>query len=103
MEKFEDIADLTEDNLTNGIISDEIFKDFMACKQILSSKRKTNLDFWISIIAFIFVYKIFECSLRFIKENDYINILIDRINYKNIDTKKKMEQIRECSNNYLLG
>lgn len=99
-EKFEDIASISEENLKNGAISKDIFSDFMNCKSILVSKRKTDLDFWVSILAFIFDIN-FKCSFKHIKEKNYINILIDRIDYKNEETKDKMEQIRKCANDYI--
>ena len=40
----------------------------------------------------------FKEYLKSIKDNNYINILIDRIEYKNNDTKRKMEQIRNIRN-----
>ena len=36
-----------------------------------------------------------------VKENDYMNILIDRFNYTNDKTKKQMEEIRKIVNNYV--
>ena len=34
-------------------------------------------------------------------ENDYLNKAIDRINYSNIKTKERMEEIRKVSLNYI--
>ena len=33
--------------------------------------------------------------------NNYIDVLIDRIEYKNETTKRKMEDIRKCAKDYL--
>ena len=35
------------------------------------------------------------------KDNNYINRLIYRIDYKDEDTKQKMEEIRKCAEDYL--
>ena len=35
------------------------------------------------------------------QENNYIDILVDRIEYKNDDTKQKMEDIRKCAKEYI--
>ena len=99
-EKFKDIANISEYNLKNGYISKDVYDDFMNCKSILTSKRRTDLDFWVSILAFIFDIN-FKCTFKRIKEENYINILIDRINYENNDTKIKMEKIREFANDYI--
>lgn len=72
----------------------------MNYKCIRIEDRKTQIDFWISYIAFIFDLN-FDISLKYIKENNYIDILVDRIQYKNDDTKEKMEQIRKCAKTYL--
>ena len=52
------------------------------------------------MIAFIFDLN-FDISLKYIKEKNYIDILIDRIEYKNYDTKQKMEDIRKCTKEYI--
>ena len=36
-----------------------------------------------------------------VKEKDYINILIDRFDYKNEETKNRMENIRNILNKYV--
>ena len=40
-------------------------------------------------------------DLKVIKEKDYINKMVDKINYKVEDTKQKMEKIRNLSNAYI--
>lgn len=81
-------------------ISPSVFETFMEHRMILNTDRKTMIDYWICIIAFIFDMN-FDVSLQYIKENTYIDKIIDRINYKNPDTKQKIEQIRECTKKYL--
>lgn len=82
------------------IISPKVYEDFMNHKCILLSDRKTQIDFWICVIAFIFDLN-FDVSLEYIKEKRYIDILVDRIEYKNEDTKQKMEEIRKTAKKYL--
>ncbi len=93
-ERFEDILNSSREKLENGLITDKIYDDFMNGKSIITSEIKTDMDCWVSYLAFIFDYN-FTSGLKIIKENDYINILVDRIEYKNQDTKLKMEQIRK--------
>ena len=69
-------------------------------KLILRDERKTHMDMWVSYIAFIFDYN-YISGLKYIHENNYINKLIDRINYENIDTKRKMEDIRYHAIEYI--
>ena len=84
----------------NSNISDKVFNDFMSKKTILSSDRKTAIDIWILYIAFIFDFN-FTSGLKYIYDENYINILIDRFNYKNPATKDKMELIRLFANDYI--
>ena len=99
-EKFEDIFNSSLQALENDIISNNIYNDFMNNKVIISDERKTDMDCWVSYLAFIFDYN-FNSGLKYIKENDFINIMIDRINYKNLQTKNKMEVIRKHAIEYI--
>lgn len=81
-------------------VTDIVYDDFMKHKLIKLSDRKTQIDFWICVIAFIFDLN-FDVSLKYIKQKNYIDILIDRIDYKNLKTKKKMEEIRTVAKQYL--
>ena len=98
---FENIIDnANKEKLENSIISEKIFDDFMNNKVIISQDRKTYLDFWVSFIAFIFDFN-FISGLEYIKEMDYINTIVNRLDYKNEDTKKKMDQIRKHAIKYV--
>lgn len=81
-------------------ITKKVYEDFMNKKSILSAEIVNQVDMWISYIAFIFDLN-FEVSLKYVEENGYIDKLIDRIEYKNEDTKQKMEQIRKCAKEYV--
>ena len=83
-------------------ISPKVFNDFMQHKCIKLEDRKTIIDYWVCVIAFIFDLN-FDISLKYIKDNNYIDILINRIDYKNADTKQKMEFIKKCAKEYIEG
>ena len=99
-DSFEDILNSSKEKLENDIITDKIYNDFMNNKIIINNERKSDMDCWISYIAYIFDYN-FSSGLKYIKDNNYINILVDRINYKKNDTKKKMEEIRSHAIKYI--
>jgi len=100
-EDFKNIIDNSNrEKLENSVISEKVFNDFMDSKVIVSKDRNTYMDFWVSYIAFIFDFN-FIPGLEYIQEMDYINKIIDRLNYKNADTKQKMEKIREHSIQYI--
>ena len=81
-------------------VSPKVFNDFMQHKCIKLEDRKTIIDYWVCVIAFIFDLN-FDISLKYIKDNNYIDILINRIDYKNADTKQKMEFIKKCAKEYI--
>lgn len=100
-EKFENIFPGIEENtLKEDFISDKVYSDFINHKLIKVGDRKTKIDYWICILAFIFdLY--FDASKKYIKDKDYIDSLIDKYQYTNSETKRKMESIRKCANDFL--
>ena len=101
-DKLEDMFPKIYDSETINYenISSKVYEDFMKHKCIKLEYRKTIIDYWICVIAFIFDLN-FKISLKYVKENNYIDILVDRIEYKNNDTRQKMEDIRRCAKEYI--
>ena len=98
---FENIIDnASKEILENDIISDNIFNNFMDNKIIVREDRKTYMDFWVSYIAFIFDFN-YKAGLEYIQQMNYIDKIINRLDYKNIDTKQKMEKIRKHAIQYI--
>ena len=62
--------------------------------------KKNQVDNLVGIISFIYDLNIKE-SFRIIKENDYINKIINRFNFFDIETKNKIEEIRKMANNFI--
>ena len=92
------MANISISDIENSKITDTVYNDFMCEKTILSKDRKTGIDIWVSYIAMVFgLY--FDCSLKVIYENDYINKLFDRFDYKY--DKEKMETLRNNALRYL--
>lgn len=101
VEKLENIMKYNPETINYEGISDNVYIDFMNNKLILSEDRKTQIDMWVSFIAFIFDLN-FDVSKKYIIENNYIDKLVNRINYKNPDTLNKMNEIREEAKKYLI-
>lgn len=101
-DKFENIFPkmYNKKTINYETISEKVYEDFIQQKCIKLEDRKTIIDYWICVIAFIFDLN-FDISLKYVQENNYIDILIDRIEYKNNDTKQKMENIRNCAKQYI--
>ncbi len=101
-EKLKNIfPEVYNENIEYETISDKVYKSFLKCECIKIEDRKTFIDYWICVIAFIFDLN-FKISIEYVKDKDYINIMIDRIEYKNEDTKNKIEDIRKCAQKYIV-
>ena len=88
----------SKEDIENSLISDKVFQSIVRRECVDIKDRVYPLDYWICILGFAFdIY--FKETLAIIKKNDYINILIDRFNYKY--SKDKMNEIRKIINNYL--
>ena len=60
----------------------------------------TKLYYIISMIAFIFDLN-FNYSKKVIYENNYINRILDKFDYKDENTKRQIELIRKIASDYL--
>lgn len=99
-EPFDAILNSTREILENDTITDKIYNDFMNEKIIINNEKITDMDNWLSGIAFIFDYN-FSSGLKYLKEKDYINRVIDRVNYKDKETKERMQKVKKFANEYI--
>ena len=97
---FESLFKASEQEVQEEKITDDIWNAFLQEKTIISSQRVTNMDKWLSYLAWVYDYN-FAPSLQYLKENDCINKVIDRIDYKDETTKERMECAREKLNRYI--
>lgn len=96
---FPGILNCIED-IENSKLSDEVYDSIKNRKSVDIHDRKTVLDYWVCVLAFVFDLN-FKESYQIVKDNNYINILIDRFNYKDQATKYMMEDIRKILNEYV--
>lgn len=89
-----------KEDIEKSIISDKVYEAVKNRKCVDIHDRKTILDYWICVLAFIFDLN-FQESKQIVKDNDYINILIDRFKYVDVDTKNKIEDIRNIMNSFI--
>lgn len=85
--EYEELTSPTYDSLTKREV-------------VVFKKRKTNVDKWVSLLGFLYDFN-FEQSLEYIKERDYINRTMNRINYKNKDTIRKVQEVTKIANNFI--
>ena len=94
------VKDFAERKLAYISSSDKVYETVLNKECFNIYDRVTPLDFWVCILAFTFDLN-FDVKYNIVKENDYINILIDRFDYKDKETKSRMENIRNIVNKFI--
>lgn len=88
------------EDMEESKLSDIVYNTILDKKCVDIHDRVTPLDFWVCILAFTFDLN-FCVSYKIVKESDYVNVLIDRFEYKNTETKNRMENIRKIINGFV--
>lgn len=83
-------------------ITEKVRDDILKGKSILSSDRITDMDFWVSYLAYFYDLN-FKESLEIVKENNYVGKIAGRIPYSNPETKATMRKISEELEKYIDG
>lgn len=99
-ERVETLFDTPEEVVEQEEITEKVLEAVRSRRSVVSGERVTHLDCWVSYLAFIFDLN-FGASFRWIVKRDYLNRNIDRINYRNPQAKRAMEEIRQICNAYL--
>lgn len=89
-----------EKQVEESIISKNTIEQFENFVQIKSQKNETEIDNVIRVIAFIFDIN-FKSSFQILKEEDYINKILNRYDFNDEYTKQKVEEIRTIANKYV--
>lgn len=90
------------EQIGNQKISEKVREDILSGRSVLSEERKTDMDFWVSYLAYFYDLN-FKESLKIVKENDYVRKIIERIPYSNLETKHTMKRILEELDKYIDG
>lgn len=91
-----------EEQVNKSILSENVYNQFKN-KSIIKREKNIkleNIDNIISVIAFIYDIN-FKETFEIIKENDYINKIINRYNLEDKGTKEKVEEIRTIANEFI--
>ncbi len=88
------------EDLENSKLSDKVYEAVKNEKCVDINDRVTVLDYWVCVLAFIFDLN-FKESYEIVKDNNYINILIDRFKYNDLETKIRMENVKNIINNFI--
>ena len=81
-------------------ISKEILEGFLKYKPVPYSQIKTPIDNIVNHISFVFDVN-YKPSLQIIKNSNYINKTVDRVEYKLEDTRESMQKIKNIANQYI--
>lgn len=91
-----------EEQVNKSILSEKIYNQFIDKKSIMKEKnvRLKYVEDIACVMAFIYDMN-FKVSFEILKEKDYINKILDRYNFKDKETKEKIEKIRKIANGYI--
>lgn len=99
-EKLEDVVHMESTDVSKEILSPTVVDEFKKEKLLLFSNCKTNMDFLVAIIAFIYGLD-FKVSLKIIQENDSIKKLVKKIHAQDEYTKQKLDEIADYAMDYI--
>ena len=101
-DSVETMLDVSAEEVGKQQISPEVLAQVYQKTSIDNKTRNTKMDYWVSYVAYFFDIN-FPETLEIIQEHQYVDRIIRRIPYSNIDTAKKMRQIGDFVNEYIKG
>ena len=87
-------------NIEEQIISPKVLEQFLDGKIINRENVENDINKIIVNIAFIYDFY-FKETYKIIKDNNYIDKIIDRFKFKNEETIRQIELIRRLANDYI--
>ena len=89
---MEEIYDLPTEAFLTSEISDKVFEDLMACRDVNRQNSRTGIDFLMGHIAFAFGL-VYPESFRIVKEQGYLDQMLS-LESRNEPTRMRMEHVR---------
>lgn len=89
-----------QEDLSNDIISDEIYTQFIKDKRIDYKEIKTAADLLVCHFNYVFDLN-FNQTKKMIKENEYIDKLYKRFTFKDEETQKRYNKIYKTVKEYV--
>lgn len=99
---IETILGVSAEEVGNTSVSPEVMEQFRRKESILSSARKTKMDYWLSYLAYFFDIN-YAVSWDIIREHDYVTRLIDRIPYSDPLAKEQMAEVGATLHEYMVN
>ncbi|MDY6309519.1 MAG: HD domain-containing protein [Oribacterium sp.] len=94
-----EIYDLPEEAFHTSSISDHVYADIMACKNVNRDYSKTAIDYMIGHMGFVFGL-VYQESFRQVKKQGYLDQMLS-IESSNPDTAAKLVKIRDSLHQYI--
>lgn len=89
-----------KEDLSNDIINDDIYNEFMEKGRIDYEKRKSSADLLVGHFAYVFDFN-FPESLKFIHEKRYFEKIYNRFEFNDKQTKQRYEKIYKRVNEHI--
>lgn len=89
-----------KEDISDQVLSEDIYTEIMAKKLINRKNIKSDVDAWVTMLAFVFDFNYKE-SIKWVGEKGYIDKILNRIEYKDELTKQKMKDISNLISNYI--
>ena len=91
---------VSKERAEEGKISPKVWESCVKKEAVLSPDRVTSVDYWASYVAQYYDLN-FKETWQIMKEENYISRIIRRLDYKDEDTKVKMEILEQQMNDYM--
>ena len=88
------------DDLSNDVISDEIYREFIEDKNINYKERKSSADILVSHFAYVYDFN-FKYSLKMLRQSDNVNKLYKRFLFNDKKTMERYNNIYNIAIKYL--
>ena len=91
-----------KENVENGKISVKIEQQFKAERQVkkLGNERNDTVDGLLILLSYIYDIN-FKETLEIIKKEDYVDKILNRFDFKDEETKEKIENLRKILTRYI--
>lgn len=100
VDPIETILGMSAQEVGKTAVSREVLEQFRRRESVLSSIRRTRMDYWLSYLAYFFDINYKE-SMEIIRENDYVKRMIRRIPYSDPKVQEQMEEVEETLHEYV--
>lgn len=89
-----------KEDISDEKITDSIYNDFMTERRVNYENITSHIDGLVVHFAYTFDFN-FTYGLKIINEENYINRLVEKFEFKNEETKKRVMKMRDITNEYI--